>query len=124
MFRRDRRADKLQEPVSKSVSGVTYLPRREWPRPLTEDNVSERRYREGGYADTGCSERGEVISTSCLECPLPQCKYDDLEGATEWLQARRSVKVESRKGISQRVKELARELGVTERTVWRRLKGE
>ena len=24
------------------------------------------------YEDTGCE-----VSSSCLDCPLPQCKYDD-----------------------------------------------
>ena len=28
------------------------------------------------YEDTGCE-----VSPSCLNCPLPQCKYDDPDGS-------------------------------------------
>ena len=34
------------------------------------------------YEDTGCE-----VSTSCLNCPLPQCKYDD----TAWFQLNRRL---------------------------------
>ena len=34
------------------------------------------------YEDTGCE-----VSASCLDCPLPQCKYDD----PEWFQRQRRM---------------------------------
>lgn len=59
--------------------------RSEEPSPLEDDRLSAGRYREGIYKDTGCSEGGEVISSSCLQCPLPSCKYDDPEGVALYL---------------------------------------
>jgi hypothetical protein len=43
------------------------------------------RTEEVEYKDTGCKEEGRVISTACLRCPLPLCKYDDPEGVIRWL---------------------------------------
>lgn len=31
------------------------------------------------WKDTGCD-----VHPKCLECPLPECKYDDWEGYKKW----------------------------------------
>ena len=86
--------------MSKFVGGNMTLSQRlrvlrsEEPRPLEDDRVSARRYCEGIYKDTGCSEGGEVISSSCLQCPLPSCKYDYPEGVALY---RRDMEVMERK---------------------------
>ena len=110
---------------------VAYLPERmlheptsDYVSPLSEDIIQAERYLHGTYADKGCRERGVVISTSCLTCPLSVCKYDDHEVVVQWLQGRRALTTESKEyhnGNTQRVKELAIEQGVSERTIWRRL---
>ena len=44
------------------------------------------------YRDDGCD-----VSTSCLGCPLPQCKYDsDASGNRNWLQQERRAERDSR----------------------------
>lgn len=104
-----------------SVAGVVYLPET-YISPLSDDHKTERHYREGQYADRGCSEQGVVISTSCLTCPLSACKLDDHDVVVKWLQAYRALTTESKEfhnGNTQRVKEVAVERGVSERTVWR-----
>lgn len=67
------------------------------------------------YADTGCE-----ASDSCLDCPLPQCKFDDLE----WYQQNRRlakdfrvVAVMERERLS--AEEAAARFSVTVRTIFR-----
>ncbi len=60
------------------------------PRGISGENVSGcqvfPRYRSGKkreedfVADDGCE-----YSSSCLQCPLPACKYDDPVGAFFWM---------------------------------------
>jgi len=129
MKRRDRSNDKEATPSPKSYAGVVYLPehtlyqpKSDYVSPLSDDLKAERRYRRGPYADRGCSEQGILISTSCLACPLSVCKHDDHEAVVKWLQGRRALTTESKEfynGNTQRVKEVAVERGVSERTVWR-----
>lgn len=76
-----------------------------------------------GYpADTGCE-----VSPSCLECPLPQCKYDDLLWYQDWKQRQKDVPVVARaRELETRstggIAVVAKEFGITERTVYRVLK--
>ena len=75
------------------------------------DSVSEYYH----YEDTGCE-----ISSSCLNCPLPQCKYDD----PSWFQRHRRIARDMNvwstmrsEGLS--VEEAAERFSVTVRTVFR-----
>ena len=67
------------------------------------------------YEDTGCE-----VSPSCLNCPLPQCKYDD----PDWFQRHRRFARDLRmwstiqlEGLS--AQEAADRFSVTVRTVFR-----
>ena len=69
------------------------------------------------YEDTGCE-----VSPACLDCPLPQCKYDDLD----WFHKHRSIArdwkvwetVES-EGLT--MEAAAERFSVTVRTVFRKI---
>ena len=66
------------------------------------------------YVDRGCD-----VSASCLRCPLPQCRFDD----PAWYQAYkreardREVLAACEDGLS--VFEVARQFGISPRTVYR-----
>ena len=67
------------------------------------------------YEDTGCE-----VSASCLNCPLPQCKYDD----PEWFQRQRRMARDLTVWSTMRsedltVEEAAERFSVTVRTVFR-----
>ncbi|MCS7206788.1 MAG: helix-turn-helix domain-containing protein [Dehalococcoidia bacterium] len=72
------------------------------------------------YRDEGCE-----VSPACLQCPLPQCKYDDPEGYRRWLAQQREARdrqiweVRQREGLT--VPQLAQRFGVSQRTVFRAL---
>ncbi len=70
------------------------------------------------YRDDGCE-----VSPSCLNCPLPKCKYDD----PGWYQRERRrqreqqvLQIMARESLT--VPEVARRFGVSQRTVFRILK--
>ena len=70
------------------------------------------------YEDTGCE-----ISGSCLNCPLPQCKYDD----PVWFQRNRRLArdfnvLTAMRGDNLTVEEAAERFSVTERTIFRILR--
>ncbi len=76
-----------------------------------QDDVSEFYH----YEDTGCE-----ASDSCLDCPLPFCKYDD----PAWYQRNRRLaqdfrilRVMTQESLS--VEETAKRFSVTVRTVFR-----
>ena len=67
------------------------------------------------YEDTGCE-----VSPSCLNCPLPQCKYDD----PGWFQRHRRIARDLKVWSTMRsegltVEEAAERFSVTVRTVFR-----
>ena len=67
------------------------------------------------YEDTGCE-----VSPSCLNCPLPQCKYDDPDWFQRHRRIARDLKVWSTmqsEGLT--VDEAADRFSVTVRTVFR-----
>jgi len=70
------------------------------------------------YKDEGCD-----LADSCLECPFPQCVYEQPRGRQRWLKKLRDREI-SRLFISEGkgVKELALMFGVSPRTVQRALK--
>ena len=70
------------------------------------------------YRDEGCD-----LAESCLNCPFPNCIYDELGGKQRWLKklrAREMVRLFTTKGRG--IKELASMFGVSSRTVQRALK--
>jgi hypothetical protein len=67
------------------------------------------------YRDEGCE-----ISSSCLNCPLPRCIYDQPGGRRRWLKKHRNyqiIKSASTRGLG--VKELAAEYNLSQRTIQR-----
>ncbi len=67
------------------------------------------------YEDTGCE-----VSTSCLNCPLPQCKYDD----PAWFQRNRRLARDFKIWSAMQqddltVEEAAERFSVTVRTIFR-----
>ncbi|MBI2857640.1 MAG: helix-turn-helix domain-containing protein [Chloroflexi bacterium] len=70
------------------------------------------------YHDNGCE-----LASSCLNCPFPQCLYDQPRGRQHWLKklrAREMAKLFASRGKD--LKELADMFGVSRRTVQRALK--
>ena len=70
------------------------------------------------YCDEGCE-----VSSSCLNCPLSRCIYDQPGGRRRWLKKHRNyqiVKSATTRGLG--VKELAAEYNLSQRTVQRILK--
>ena len=70
------------------------------------------------YRDEGCE-----FADSCLNCPFPQCLYDEPRGRQRWLKELRNKEIArlfSRDGRG--VKELALMFGLSQRTVQRALK--
>ena len=70
------------------------------------------------YQDEGCE-----LASSCLNCPLPKCIYDQPRGRQCWLKGARDREImrlftTGGKGV----KELALQFGVSQRTVQRVLK--
>ena len=71
------------------------------------------------YRDEGCE-----LANSCLDCPFPQCIYDQPGGRQRWLKKQRDreiVRLFITEGKG--VKELALMFGISQRTVQRALKG-
>lgn len=70
------------------------------------------------YRDEGCE-----LAASCLNCPLPGCVYDRPRGRQKWLKQNRDQEITQRFiGEGKTVQELAREFGISRRTVQRALK--
>jgi len=70
------------------------------------------------YRDEGCE-----FADSCLNCPFPQCLYDEPRGKQRWLKELRNKKIAglfSSGGWG--VKELALQFGLSQRTIQRALK--
>ncbi len=67
------------------------------------------------YEDTGCE-----VSPACLDCPLPQCKYDDPIWFQRHRRLARDLKVwTTMQSENLGVKETAERFSVTVRTVFR-----
>ena len=76
---------------------------------------------EADYRDTGCN-----LAPKCLSCPLPRCQFDQVALPAHQTQIMRSASRAAtiRKMYEERAmtrKEIAAELSVTERTVFRAL---
>jgi hypothetical protein len=69
------------------------------------------------YKDEGCE-----YAPSCLECPYPQCLYDEPRGRQQWLKELRNKEINRLFSTGWKVKELALLFGVSQRTIQRALK--
>ena len=69
------------------------------------------------YKDEGCD-----FLDSCLNCPLPQCLYDEPRGKQRWLKELRNREIERLYAEGWKVNELAMMLGLSRRTIQRALK--
>ena len=70
------------------------------------------------YRDEGCE-----LASSCLNCPLPRCIYDQPRGRQRWLKRQRDSKIVrlfTTEGKD--AKELASMFGISQRTVQRALR--
>ena len=68
------------------------------------------------YRDEGCE-----YAESCLECPFPQCLYDEPRGRQRWLKELRNREINRLFSGGWSVKELAGLFGVSQRTIQRAL---
>ncbi len=69
------------------------------------------------YRDEGCE-----FADSCLNCPFPQCLYEEPRGRQRWLKELRNREISRLFSDGWGVKELALLLGLSQRTVQRALK--
>ena len=69
------------------------------------------------YKDEGCE-----FLDSCLNCPLPQCLYDEPRGKQRWLKELRNRQIERLYRDGWKISELALMLGLSRRTIQRALK--
>jgi len=65
--------------------------------------------------DTGCE-----VAPKCLECPLPQCRWDDPAGYYRQMRQQKDARIlEEMKQRNLSVDEVAMLFGVTTRTIFR-----
>jgi hypothetical protein len=70
------------------------------------------------YRDDGCE-----VSPSCLNCPLPRCKYDEPGWYPRELRQQRDRQIlQARDAQGLTVPELSQRFGVSQRTVFRALR--
>jgi len=70
------------------------------------------------YRDEGCE-----LAASCLNCPFPRCVYEVPRGKQRWLKEMRGRKMARLFAMEGKgVKDLAKQFGVSRRTVQRALK--
>ena len=70
------------------------------------------------YRDEGCE-----LADSCLDCPFPQCIYEEPGGRQHWLKKLRDREIARLfSGESKGIKELATMFGLSQRTIQRALK--
>ncbi len=90
------------------------------------DSEQHRRLREAitySGADSGCKVATEYLDgkqSSCLDCPLKRCIYDEkFKGVKSSLKMKRNEEIMTRLKAGTTVKELAKEFGISTRTVHR-----
>jgi len=66
------------------------------------------------YHDGGCE-----LAPTCLRCPLERCRYDEPGGARALLQSARDIEVWRRREAGRAINALAREFGLSRRSVFR-----
>jgi hypothetical protein len=85
----------------------------------TEENEADLLPEYCSYKDEGCEYAG-----SCLECPFPQCLYDEPRGRQHWLKELRNKEIIRLCKAGRKVSELANIFDVSKRTVQRALRKE
>ncbi len=68
--------------------------------------------------DTGCE-----MAASCLDCPFERCLEDEPSGAFRYIKARRDATIARMVREGKGTRQIARETGVSQRTVQRAIKG-
>jgi hypothetical protein len=68
------------------------------------------------YRDEGCE-----YAKACLQCPFPQCLYDEPGGRQRWLKKARDKEIKRLFKNGRKVKELAALFGLSQRTIQRAL---
>ena len=66
------------------------------------------------YKDEGCE-----YARACLDCPFPQCLYDEPRGRQRWLKELRNREINRLFETGRKVRELAVMFDVSDRTVQR-----
>lgn len=66
------------------------------------------------YKDEGCE-----YAKACLDCPFPQCLYDEPRGRQRWLKELRNREINRFYEAGRKVRELAVMFDVSDRTVQR-----
>jgi hypothetical protein len=69
------------------------------------------------YRDEGCE-----YAKACLDCPFPQCLYDEPRGRQRWMKKTRDKEIKRLFDTGKKVKELAMFFSVSQRTIQRALK--
>ena len=69
------------------------------------------------YRDEGCE-----YAKACLDCPFPQCLYDEPRGRQRWMKQTRDKEIKRLFDQGKKVKELSTIFGVSQRTIQRGLK--
>lgn len=83
-------------------------------RPRKRDPLPEN----ARYRDDGCS-----VSSSCFNCPLPRCRYEEPGGLRAVLNEMRDSQILALKQAGVPVEDLALRFEVSRRTVFRVLEG-
>jgi hypothetical protein len=87
------------------------LPRRRRNKvDLLEDNLPEHVH----YQDSGCE-----VSPTCLECPLPVCRYEVPGGLSAILREPRDAEVLTARRQGTAIDGICRQFGLSRRTVFR-----
>jgi len=86
--------------------------------PIGQD-VADLRPEYCHYKDEGCE-----YAQSCLDCPYPQCIYDEPRSLHLWLKEQRNKEINRLFSSGWKAKELALLFGVSQRTVQRALKAD
>ncbi len=68
------------------------------------------------YRDEGCE-----YAKACLQCPFPQCLYDEPRGRQRWMKQTRDKEIKRLFNEGKKGKELATIFGVSQRTIQRAL---
>ncbi|MHB8105680.1 MAG: hypothetical protein ACYDG5_09135 [Dehalococcoidales bacterium] len=95
------------------ISGVD--PEEEQEKPNQQEADLKPEYCH--YRDEGCE-----YAKACLDCPFPQCLYDEPRGHQRWMKQTRDKEIKRLANIGKKVKELAIIFGVSQRTIQRALK--
>ena len=66
------------------------------------------------YDDDGCE-----VAPRCLQCPLPQCKYDAGAGSRRLVNGPRDSEIRQLRADGAKVKSLAQRFSLTQRSIFR-----